>query len=192
MIDNEMNGEKSFEELLNASSEAGGRKLFPGDEVSGKVLKVSKDTIFVDLGGKSEGIADIQEFMDKAGKIAVQQGDWVEMRVASIRDGIRLTKGMKVQGPDALDILREAKENIIPIEGRVSGVVKEASRSTSPVFVRSVRWVSSTSSSVKNLKTTSVRDIRFALSKSRREERILLFPDVCSLKRNRRKNPRRP
>ncbi|MGZ3525895.1 MAG: S1 RNA-binding domain-containing protein [Thermodesulfobacteriota bacterium] len=124
MIDNEMNGEKSFEELLNASSEAGGRKLFPGDEVSGKVLKVSKDTIFVDLGGKSEGIADIQEFMDKAGNIAVQQGDWVEMRVASIRDGIRLTKGMKAQGPDALDILREAKENIIPIEGRVSGVVK--------------------------------------------------------------------
>ncbi|MGZ3539434.1 MAG: S1 RNA-binding domain-containing protein, partial [Thermodesulfobacteriota bacterium] len=124
MIDDDMNGEKSFEELLKTSPEAGGHKLFPGDKVSGKVLKVSKDTIFVDLGGKSEGIADIQEFMDKAGNIAVQQGDWVEMRVASIRDGIRLTKGMKVQGPDALDILREAKENIIPIEGRVSGVVK--------------------------------------------------------------------
>ncbi|MGZ3559384.1 MAG: S1 RNA-binding domain-containing protein, partial [Thermodesulfobacteriota bacterium] len=120
MIDDDMNGEKSFEELLKTSPEAGGHKLFPGDKVSGKVLKVSKDTIFVDLGGKSEGIADIQEFMDKAGNTAVQQGDWVEMRVASIRDGIRLTKGMKVQGPDALDILREAKENIIPIEGRVS------------------------------------------------------------------------
>ena len=124
MIDNDMSGEKSFEELLKASTETGGRKLFPGDKVSGKVLKVSKDTIFVDLGGKSEGIADIQEFMDKEGNIAVKQGDWVEMRVASIRDGIHLTKGMKVQGPDALDILREAKENIVPVEGRVSGVVK--------------------------------------------------------------------
>ena len=124
MIDNDMNGEKSFEELLKASTETGGRKLFPGDKVSGKVLKISKDTIFVDLGGKSEGIADIQEFMDREGNLTVKQGDWVEMRVASIRDGIRLTKGMKVQGPDALDILREAKENIIPVEGRVSGVVK--------------------------------------------------------------------
>ena len=124
MIDNDMTDEKSFEELLKASAESAGRKLFPGDKISGKVLKISKDTVFVDLGGKSEGIADVQEFMDKEGNLAIQQGDWVEMRVASIRDGIRLTKGMKVQGPDALDILREAKENVIPVEGRVSGVVK--------------------------------------------------------------------
>jgi small subunit ribosomal protein S1 len=124
MIDNDMNGEKSFEELLKASTETGGRKLFPGDKVSGKVLKISKDTVFVDLGGKSEGIADIQEFMDKAGNLTLKQGDWVEMRVASIRDGILLTKGMKVQGPDSLEILREAKENVIPIEGRVSKTVK--------------------------------------------------------------------
>jgi small subunit ribosomal protein S1 len=124
MVEKEINGESSFEELLEASFEGPGRKLFPGDKVSGKVLKVSKDTIFVDLGGKSEGIADIQEFLDKKGNLTVKQGDWVEMRVASIRDGIHLTKGMKVQGPDARDILREAKENLIPIEGRVSGVVK--------------------------------------------------------------------
>ncbi len=124
MIENEMNGEMSFEELLKASAETGGRRFFPGEKISGKVLKVSKDTIFIDLGGKSEGIADIQEFMDKEGNLFIQQGDLVEMRVASIRDGIRLTKGMKVQGADALDILREAKENVIPVEGRVSGVVK--------------------------------------------------------------------
>ena len=119
-----MNEEISFEELLKTSSEAPGRKLFPGDKVSGKVLKVSKDTIFVDLGGKSEGIADIQEFLDKKGNLTIKQGDWIEMRVASIRDGILLTKGMKIQGPDSLDILREAKENLIPVEGRVKGTVK--------------------------------------------------------------------
>jgi small subunit ribosomal protein S1 len=124
MAEKENNGEPSFEELLKASSETPGRRLFPGDKVSGKVLKVSKDTIFVDLGGKSEGIADVQEFLDKKGNLTIQQGDWVEMRVASTRDGIHLTKGMKVQGADSLDILREAKENLIPVEGRVAGVVK--------------------------------------------------------------------
>jgi len=124
MAEKNMNGEPSFEELLRASSEAPGRKLFPGDKVSGKVLKISKDTIFIDLGGKSEGIADLQEFVDKEGHLTVEQGDLVEMRVASIRDGIYLTKGMKVQGADALDMLREAKENRIPVEGRVAGVVK--------------------------------------------------------------------
>lgn len=124
MVEKEMNEETSFEELLKASSEAPGRKLFPGDTVSGKVLKVSKDTVFVDLGGKSEGIADIQEFLDKGGNLTIKQGDWVEMRVASIRDGIHLTKGMKVHGADALEILREAKENLIPVEGRVIRAIK--------------------------------------------------------------------
>jgi small subunit ribosomal protein S1 len=123
MAENEIN-EKSFAELLEASFESPGRKLFPGDKVSGKVLKVSKDTIFVDLGGKSEGIAEIQEFLDKEGSLTIKEGDWVEMRVASVRDGIHLTKGMKVQGADSLDTLWEAKENLIPVEGRVSGVVK--------------------------------------------------------------------
>lgn len=124
MTEKEMNEETSFEELLKASSEAPGRKLFPGDTVSGKVLKISKDTVFVDLGGKSEGIADIQEFLDKGGNLTIKQGDGVEMRVASIRDGIHLTKGMKVHGADALEILREAKENLIPVEGRVIRAIK--------------------------------------------------------------------
>jgi len=124
MTEKEMNEETSFEELLKASSEGPGRKVFPGDTVSGKVLKISKDTVFVDLGGKSEGIADIQEFLDKGGNLTIKQGDWVEMRVASIRDGIHLTKGMKVHGADALEILREAKENLIPVEGRVIRAIK--------------------------------------------------------------------
>ncbi len=124
MPEKETEEKESFEELLKASSETPGRKLFPGEKVTGKVLKVSKDAVFVSLGGKSEGIADIQEFLDKEGHPTVAQGDWVEMRVASTREGIHLTKGMKVQGADALDMLREAKENAIPVEGRVSGVVK--------------------------------------------------------------------
>jgi small subunit ribosomal protein S1 len=124
MTEKEMNEETSFAELFESTSETPGRKLFPGDKVSGKVLKVSKDTIFVDLGGKSEGIAGITEFLEKDGNLNLREGDWVEMRVASIRDGIHLTKGMKVQGADALEILRDAKENLIPVEGRVSKVIK--------------------------------------------------------------------
>lgn len=124
MSEKELGGEPSFEELLKSSSEAPGRKLLPGDKVSGKVFKISKDTVFVELGGKSEGISDIQEFLDKNGNLGVKQGDWVEMRVASVRDGIHLTKGMKVQGGDVLAMLREAKESLIPVEGRVAGIVK--------------------------------------------------------------------
>ena len=124
MTEKEMNEEASFEELLKVSSETPSRKLFPGDTVSGKVIKISRDTIFVDLGGKSEGIADISEYLDKNGNPTLKEGDWVEMRVASIRDGIHLTKGMKIQGPNVLEILQEAKQNLIPVEGRVLAVNK--------------------------------------------------------------------
>ncbi len=114
----------SFAELFESSSETPGRKLSPGERISGRVVKISKDTVFFDLGGKSEGIAGITEFLDKDGNLTTKEGDQVEMRVASIRDGTHLTKGMKVQGADALDILRDAKENLIPVEGRVSKVIK--------------------------------------------------------------------
>ncbi len=124
MAENDMEETMSFAELFESASETPSRKLFPGETVSGRVFKISKDTIFVDLGGKSEGIAGIAEFLDKDGNLNLKEGDWVELRVASIRDGIHLTKGMKVQGADTLEILRDAKENLIPVEGRVSKVIK--------------------------------------------------------------------
>ncbi len=124
MTENDMEEKESFAELFEASSESPGRKLFPGEMVSGRVVKISKDTIFLDLGGKSEGIVGMTEFLDKDGNLTIKEGDHVELRVASIRDGIHLTKGMKVQGADVLEILRDAKENLIPVEGRVSKVIK--------------------------------------------------------------------
>jgi len=123
MTENAME-EKSFAELMEANFETPGRRFFPGDTVSGRVIKISRDTIFVDLGGKSEGIADIQEFLEKDGNIPLKEGDWVEMRVASTRDGIHLTKGMRVHGPEALDILRGAQQDLIPVEGKISAVNK--------------------------------------------------------------------
>jgi len=124
MTENEREEKTSFAELLEASSEVPGHKIYPGDKVSGRVAKISRDTIFVDLGGKSEGIADLQEFLDKSGNLTVKEGDWVEMRVSSIQDGIHLTKGIRIQGAGALEILRQAQQDFIPVEGRVSGVVK--------------------------------------------------------------------
>ncbi len=124
MSEKEYEEEMSFAELLEASLEAPGRRFSPGDKVSGKVVKISKDTIFVDLGGKGEGIAEIQEFLSKEGTLTLKEGDMVEMRVASVKDGIHLTKGIKVHGAGTLDILRDAQQDLIPVEGRVSKVNK--------------------------------------------------------------------
>ena len=121
MLENETK-EESFAELLEANPQTRDRKFAPGETVSGKVIKISKDTVFVDLGGKSEGIADAQEFLKEDQPL--KEGDWISMRVASVRDGILLTKGIKAQGEDALEILRDARENLIPVDGRVLAVKK--------------------------------------------------------------------
>ena len=69
-----------------------------------------------DLGGKSEGLAEASSEFPGQRRVTrpLNRGMKVEMRVASIRDGIHLTKGMKALGPDSLDILREAKRKPYP------------------------------------------------------------------------------
>lgn len=124
MTEKEMQEEVSFAELLESSPETPGGQFAPGDTVSGTVVKITKDTVFVDLGGKSEGIADVGEFLDKDGNLSLKEGDRVELRVASLRGGIHLSKAIKVHGAEAIGMLREAQKNQIPVEGRVAAVNK--------------------------------------------------------------------
>lgn len=116
--------EQSFAELLAQSERIADKRLFPGDIVSGVVIKISKDVVFVDLGGKSEGFADLAEFKDEEGKINIKEGDKVELRVASLKGGIYLSRGLKVHGAQAWELLQDAQQNRIPVEGRVTALIK--------------------------------------------------------------------
>jgi small subunit ribosomal protein S1 len=121
---NEMEDEGSFAELLETSPQTLGTQFASGDTVSGTVVKITKDTVFVDLGGKSEGTADVREFLDKDGNLSLKEGDRVELRVATLRGGIHLSKAIKVHGAEAIELLRDAQRNQIPVEGRVAAVNK--------------------------------------------------------------------
>ena len=116
--------EQSFAELLAQSEKIADKRLSPGDIVSGVVIKISKDVVFVDLGGKSEGFADLAEFQDEEGQINIKEGDKVELRVASLKGGIYLSRGLKVHGAQAWELLRDAQQNQIPVEGRVAALIK--------------------------------------------------------------------
>src|SRR4030042_3775450 len=124
MAEGEREEEVSFAELFESSTQTLSQRFAPGDTVSGIVVKMGKETVFVDLGGKSEGIADVEEFRDKDGNLSVKEGDRVELRVTSFRGGIHLSKAMKVHGAQAIPLLREAQRNQIPVEGRVAAVNK--------------------------------------------------------------------
>jgi len=116
--------EGSFAELFEKSSQTAYGRFSPGDRVTGKIVKVSADTVFIDLGGKSEGTANALEFKDQDGTLTIQEGDEVELRVASVRGGIHLSKAIKARGAEAVEVLRDAFRNQIPVEGRVAAVNK--------------------------------------------------------------------
>ena len=124
MIEMEKEEDVSFAELFEQSSQTPGVHVSPGDRVTGTIVKISKETVFVDLGGKSEGTAEIKEFLDEEGNLTVKEGEEVELRVSSVRRGIHLSKAIKAHGAEAVEILLDAQRNQIPVEGRVTGVNK--------------------------------------------------------------------
>jgi len=87
-------------------------KLEPGDKIEGTIARVTRDTLFVELGGKAEGVLDRAEAPD------AQAGDTIIAFVLQVGDlGVRLST--KLSGEAAIDHLEEARESGIPVEGRV-------------------------------------------------------------------------
>ena len=72
--------EKSFEELLNENLGTADEDQ-KGRLVTGTVVRIDTDVVFVDLGLKSEGIIPIEEFRDKKGELDTEIGQEIEVLV---------------------------------------------------------------------------------------------------------------
>jgi small subunit ribosomal protein S1 len=95
-----------------------------GDQITGKVISISKDAVFVDVGGKAEGQLERAEVSDPEGKLLVKLGDTIEARVVGDAGGV-LTLRVKIgRGPEARAELQQAQELGIPVEGTVTEVIK--------------------------------------------------------------------
>ena len=74
--------EESFASLFDASM-LHADSLKEGEIVQGTVIKVNRDTVVVDIGGKSEGVIPANEFTDASGKVNVKAGDRVDVFIES-------------------------------------------------------------------------------------------------------------
>jgi len=96
-----------------------------GDTVRGRVISVGKDAIFVDLGGKAEGVLDREQVTDKDGNIKISPGDELEARIVDDRGGSLVLKVRAGgRGTEARAELLQAAELGLPVEGLVTEVVK--------------------------------------------------------------------
>ena len=114
-------GSEDFAAMLAAHGASSGR-LQPGQKVSGVVIAITGDSVFVDVGIKVDGIMDRKDIMDAEGKESVAPGDSVEAWVIAVSpQEIRLSRSMSGSGVAALE---EARDAALPVDGRVTAVCK--------------------------------------------------------------------
>jgi small subunit ribosomal protein S1 len=118
--------DEDFAAMFAASEQNKPRAKRPkvGDIVSGKIITIGKEAVFVDLGGKAEGQLDKNQVSDKEGKLLVKVGDVIEARVVSDAGGVLMLRTKVTRGPQASAELQQAAELGIPVEGTVTEVVK--------------------------------------------------------------------
>jgi len=102
-----------------------GERLYPGQKVRAKVVSISGDLVYIDLGGKSEGAVDLAEFIDKQGVIIVREGDEIEAFFVTVQDGLMILTTL-VGGYSVITLngIRDACEAGVPINGEVKKEIK--------------------------------------------------------------------
>ena len=68
-----------FDQTHKTAAEKGAK---PGDQVKGRVVAITEDQVFINLGGKAEGIMDAASLRDPEGQLTVAVGDEVTVTVA--------------------------------------------------------------------------------------------------------------
>ncbi len=120
----EETGEENFAELFEQSSAKQSRWLEPGQKVSGKVLKVSSEWVFMDTGQKGEGVVDRKEFLDLDGNVTLKEGDSISAYFLSSSHGeMRFTTRLG-GGASGSSQLEEAWRAGVPVEGVVEKEIK--------------------------------------------------------------------
>ncbi len=115
--------EENFKELLEKSF-SGITTLKPGQIIEAEVVSVSGDCVFLQLSGKSEGLLDTAEFVDKDGNITVKEGDKIKAFFLYAKNG-EMHFTTRISGDKAgKDVLANAFENSIPVEGTVEKEIK--------------------------------------------------------------------
>lgn len=114
--------EKSFAEMFN-ENEAVTDRLVPGQKIKAEIVRISKDWIFLDLGGKSEGALALHELVDDDGNPTVKEGDTVEVYFLAVERNEKIFT-TKIGGSAAKAHIEEAYHSRIPVDGTVTKEIK--------------------------------------------------------------------
>src|ERR1700722_682088 len=94
--------------------------------LEGRVLKISGNDVFIDVGHKSDGVAPLAQFSDAAGQVTIRAGDVVDVMVESgqTSEGYVVLSHEKAARLKIWDNLEKALQEQLTISGMVIGRVK--------------------------------------------------------------------
>ncbi|MBO4336270.1 MAG: 30S ribosomal protein S1 [Desulfovibrio sp.] len=112
---------EDFAALFEQHSAANVR-LAPGQKVSGTVIDIQGDNVFVDVGIKVDGIMDRKDILNAEGEEIVKVGDSIEGWIVKMNSHeVHISRSMSGSGLAALE---DACASAIPVDGRVLGTCK--------------------------------------------------------------------
>ena len=113
----------SFAELFEQSL-VKTEQFQPGQLVELTIEAITDECVFLQLGGKSEGVLDRAELDDEEGNLSVAMGDKIQVYFLESRNGeMRFTT--RLAGENAgTAMLETAWQNQIPVEGKVEKEIK--------------------------------------------------------------------
>jgi small subunit ribosomal protein S1 len=123
-MENAAENEENFAALLEKSKDVPGR-LEPGQKVKSKIISISDDLAYIDLGSKSEGVIDVNELVDNNGDLKVKEGDEIEASFVSVQNGMKkMTTLIYGYPPTQLDEIRSAYNGSLPIKCEIKREVR--------------------------------------------------------------------
>jgi small subunit ribosomal protein S1 len=119
-------GKDDFASLFSATPDAGRtRRLREGEVVSGKVVQVSGDSVFVDVGATKDARIPVTQLVDREGKVRVKVGDEIRATVVDVSAEVpELAVSLGGRGASDAAELTMAFETKMAISGKVTRAVK--------------------------------------------------------------------
>ena len=115
--------EESFADLFEAYDNKLSERVRVGDKIRGEIISIGRDSVFVDTGTRIDGVVEKGELLDEEGGLPYKVGDVLELYAISVKAGeIRLSKA--VTGAGGFELLQDAHEEAIPVEGKVNALNK--------------------------------------------------------------------
>jgi small subunit ribosomal protein S1 len=115
--------DEGFAKLLEESLRKPDR-LEPGQMVEAAIVKITSDTIFLDVGRKGEGLLERRELADEAGNLSAREGDVIKAYYLP-SSGLEMRFTTRIgSGSAGHAQLENAFKAGIPVQGTVSKEVK--------------------------------------------------------------------